>query len=121
MAALAVSGELRNALRGAVVEEEAEFVAFVAGAELAHAALALWTGPPLPADPYAGWADIVTDPAARAVIHRFVRRRLVILAEALCLRTNVLRPREKIGDRADRAGRRADIALDTVIQRLFER
>jgi DNA-binding SARP family transcriptional activator/predicted Zn-dependent protease len=26
------------------------------GAELAYAALALWTGPPLPTDPYAGWA-----------------------------------------------------------------
>ena len=28
---------------------------------------------------------------------------------------------QQIGDRADRAGRRADIALDAIVQRLFER
>ncbi|HZZ96504.1 MAG TPA: BTAD domain-containing putative transcriptional regulator [Jatrophihabitantaceae bacterium] len=35
------------------------------GAELAHAALALWTGPPLPADPYAGWASATREQLRR--------------------------------------------------------
>jgi DNA-binding SARP family transcriptional activator len=35
------------------------------GAELAYAALALWTGPPLPADPYAGWATSIREQIRR--------------------------------------------------------
>src|SRR6266498_2414577 len=67
-------------------------------------------------DSHAGRADLITNSAARTVINRLVGRRLAFLAEALRLWTNILRPREQIGHRADWARRGADITLDAVIE-----
>ncbi len=67
-----------------------------------------------------GRADFVADPAPRTIINRFVGAGLARFTKALRLWPDILRPGEEIGDGPYRAGSGADIALDTVIERLLE-
>jgi hypothetical protein len=72
-------------------------------------------------DSHTGRTDLIANPTSRTVINGGIRNRLRGMTKALGLRPDIFWAGEGVGYGGHGAGRSADVALNTVIERLRER